>query len=380
MAQESGIKASTGFSLKDQLFNADSVRLLAQNLKRAEKKFASSAFTKTVLSGFPELSLKARISHMVATLAEHLPKEFNAAMQLLEAALPEPLDPTLSDNDFGQFIWVVPGEYVATYGCDAQHLDSALLFLRESTKRFSAENAMRPFLQHFPDATLAFLTECTTDPNYHVRRLASESTRPLLPWSPRVTLPHQPVFKILDTLHSDPTRYVTRSVANALNDFTKLDPPLVIKHLKRWQRLKQQAPDELTWLTKHALRTLVKQAHPEAMATLGLTTTPKFRLKNLTISTEVRIGDSLEVQAQLTALATQTLDIGIRLYFRKSNGEHARKRYRIKQADVEKGESIVLNKRILIKPMTTRALYPGEQFVSIEVNGVERAKRPFKLK
>jgi 3-methyladenine DNA glycosylase AlkC len=332
-----------------------------------------------VLAEFPALSLKARISHIVAVLTEHLPKEFFAAQQVLAAALPAPLDPSLSDDDFGEFIWVIPGEYVATYGCEAQHLETALAFLRESTKRFSAENAMRPFLQHFPDITLAFLTDCTTDPNYHVRRLASESTRPLLPWSPRVTLPSKPVFTILDSLHSDPTRYVTRSVANALNDYTKLDPSRVIKHLKRWQKLKQQNPKELTWLTKHALRTLVKEAHPHAMATLGLTTNPKFRLQHLTIDNEVTIGGTLQVQAQLLALASQTLDIGVRLYFRKKDGKHTSKRYKIKQAAFQKGDAITVNKRIPIKPMTTRTLYPGEQFVAIEVNGVERTKQAFTL-
>ena len=98
--------------------------------------------------------------------------------------MPEPLDPTRTDGDFGEFIWVVPGEYVARYGCAREHLDVALAFLRESTQRFSAENAIRPFLAAFPDETLAFVRACSGDANYHVRRLASEGTRPFLPWAP----------------------------------------------------------------------------------------------------------------------------------------------------------------------------------------------------
>lgn len=379
MTQRTAVKAETGFSLKDQLFNAQTVAKLGLGLKKANPKFKRKPFEQAVLAGFPELSLKQRIDHMVQVLTKFLPKDFNSAQLTLRKALPAPLDPTLTDDDFGEFIWIVPGEYAAKHGCNKDNLDIALKFLVLTTQRFSAENAIRPFLQQFPRETLAFLTDCTQHDNYHVRRLASEGTRPLLPWAPRVNLPQKPVFKILDNLHDDPTRYVTRSVANALNDYSKSHPQAVVKQIAQWQKQQKQHSSELSWIKKHALRTLIKQAHPEALSLMGLTATPKFRLQQVQMSDRVKLGQALSISAQLTSLETQMLNIGIRIYFLKANGDHSSKLYKVKQVECDKNSTFALEKRIPLKPMTTRVLYPGKHFAAIEVNGVTRSKKVFDL-
>ena len=118
---------------------------------------------------------------MVDKLATHLPDEFPEALAILERALPEPLDPHKTDDDFGTFIWIVPGEYVARFGCSEPHLQASLSFLHEATKRCSSESAIRSFLNAFPEQTLDFVRACARDEHYHVRRLASEGIRPLLP-------------------------------------------------------------------------------------------------------------------------------------------------------------------------------------------------------
>ena len=144
------IKAKPSFSLKDQLFNKKSVALLADNIYAIAANFDRKLFQKQVLARFPKLELKERIDWLVTTLETHLPQHFPDAVAVLEAALPEPLDPDLTDDDFGKYIWLVPGEYVAKHGCNSEHLTTSLNFLRESTKRSSAESAIRPFLQQFP--------------------------------------------------------------------------------------------------------------------------------------------------------------------------------------------------------------------------------------
>ena len=59
------IKAEASFSLKDYLFNAESVAELSRALKLAYKRFDRKGFEGQVLRRFPELDLKQRINWMV---------------------------------------------------------------------------------------------------------------------------------------------------------------------------------------------------------------------------------------------------------------------------------------------------------------------------
>lgn len=161
-------------------------------------------------------------------------------------ALPPILDPTKNDDDFGDFILAPLSDFVAQHGATEEHLDSSLAALGEITKRFSAEFAIRIFINAFPERSLEFLNECAGDANYHVRRLASEGTRPTLPWSGKISIDYHEPLPILDKLYRDPTRFVTRSVANHLNDIAKVDPDLVISMLKRWKKAGDQDPKEMT--------------------------------------------------------------------------------------------------------------------------------------
>jgi len=373
------IKAETSFSLKDALFSPDSVAEFAAALVSVDDGFSRSAFEQAVLSRFPELELKARIDCMVTELARFLPDDYPQALDILTAALPPPLDPTLPDDDFGAYIWVVPGEYVARFGCTAEHLPRSLEFLRESTKRFSAESAIRPFLRDFPDATIAFAHQCAEDDNYHVRRLASEGTRPLLPWAPRVRLPATTVIELLDRLHADPTRYVTRSVANSMNDLSKQDPDLVLKTLERWQRAAKQQPAELGWMVRHSLRTLTKKDHVGALTLLGYPAAPEVGVAALSLPERVRVGETLNLSFDLKSMADQKLLVTLRLFFLKNNGRLAPKVFTISKAEFAAGSVNRLSKSVSFRPMTTRVLYPGTHRLEVVVNGQLQCSREFEL-
>jgi hypothetical protein len=65
---------------------------------------------------------------------------------VLVRSLPAPVDPTRSDGDFGDFICALYAEYVARHDCTAEDLEFSLSALRKITTRFSAEFAIRPFL------------------------------------------------------------------------------------------------------------------------------------------------------------------------------------------------------------------------------------------
>ena len=372
------IKAETSFSLADQLFNAESVGTLAGAVSNAWSKFNSAAFKEESLAAFPDLELKQRINHMVECLDVQLPDDFEQAVTILAAALPAPLDPQLSDDDFGQFIWSVPAEWVAQNGCTEERLDRSLEFLKQATMRFTAENAIRPFLASYPEQSMRFVRDCATDPNYHVRRLASEGIRPYLPWAQRVLLPTDSVVEVLSTLHADSTRYVTRSVANTLNDLSRDDPELVLRTLKRWHRSSRQAQEELDWMTRHALRTLVKADHKAALEMLGYPAEPKFSLTGVAASDTVAIGDALHWRGTLKSKAQQKLKVALRVHFLKASGEHSVKVFAVKDLDAG-NESFVLEKKISFKPITTRTLYLGTHHVELVVNGKTRGKRSFEL-
>ena len=372
------IKAERAFSLADQVFNADSVGELARALAKATEHFNANTFTKKCLSAFPELEFKDRIRYMVERLGDQLPEDYDQAVAILTNALPPPLDPTLTDDDFGHFIWSVPAEWVALKGCTEDRLERSLAFLKEATQRFSVENAIRPFLANFPEVTMDFVRGCATDTNYHVRRLASEGIRPYLPWAQRVILPPEQVIGVLSTLHSDSTRYVTRSVANTLNDLSRDHPDLVIETLKAWHKSARQSAEELDWLTRHALRTLVKADNHQAFELLGYPSEPKFSLANISINETVALGDALVWQGTLKSHAQQKLKIALRVHFLKANGEHTVKVFAVKDIDIGK-QSIEIEKKIPFKPITTRTLYLGTHYVELVVNGKIRGKKTFVL-
>ena len=373
------IKAESTFSLKDELFNASTLGLLSANVAAVYPGFRRQAFERQVLGRFAELELKARIDWMAQCLNEYLPEDIAQARKVLLAALPEPLDPNLQDNDFGHFIWVVPGECIALSHCNRNHFAAGLDFLRESTKRFSAEFAIRPFLFHFPEPSMAFVHEAAVDDNYHVRRLASEGIRPFLPWARRVNLPPEQIVTVLDSLHADPTRYVTRSVANTLNDISKIDPQLVMQALKSWQHQARQDADELDWMTRHSLRTLLKSGHSDALALTGYPAKPEFSVDKVQVSEQVVLGESLHWRAVLHSKKRQKLKIALRVHFLKANGSYGVKVFALKDVQLDAHAEIELVKKLPFKPLTTRVLYAGKHRVELSVNGCISESREFEL-
>lgn len=102
-----------------------------------------------------------------------------------------------------------------------------------------------------------------------MRRLASEGTRPRLPWAPRLAAlvaDPTPALPVLDALYRDSSEYVRRSVANHLNDISRDHPRTAVAVAARW--LAEPAPTTPS-LVRHGLRTLVKAGQPDALTLLG---------------------------------------------------------------------------------------------------------------
>ena len=194
--------------------------------------------------------------HITGALHEVLPADFPRALTILREVAPGYCD----------FDGMVFSDYVAQYGQD--HWDMSLAALREFTQYISAEFAIRPFLRHDAGRALTAMREWARDPHPAVRRLASEGSRPRLPWG--ISLPAfkrdpRPLLPILDQLKSDPDESVRRSVANNLNDIAKDHPDWVLDLAEAWYGRTNQVDAVL----KHGCRTLLKAGNTRALRLFG---------------------------------------------------------------------------------------------------------------
>ncbi|MBB5722140.1 3-methyladenine DNA glycosylase AlkC [Loktanella ponticola] len=370
---------ASGFSLKDDLFNRDTVTRLAQDFEKAGV-FGAQSFIDQVMAGLAPLELKARIAWIATVLDDHLPCDFEDAAQAIHAGLPPELDPAKTDDDFGHFIYAPLGVYVENHGL-AEHTSTSLDLLEAITKRFSMEFSIRAFLNTHEAAVLERMQDWAVDPNYHVRRLVSEGTRPRLPWGQNVGLTQDQTLPLLDKLHSDPTRYVTRSVSNHLNDITKKSPDLVVDRLSHWQTVQRQDSKELAWMAKHALRGLVKSGHPAAMAHLGYAPDAVVKITDFQFNPDtIKRGETAEISVTLTSTSDTPIIVDYVIDFVKSNGSTAPKVSKFKVLSLKANVPATLVKKHTFKDnATTFKLYPGAHQVHLQINGRILASLPFTL-
>ena len=369
-----------GFSLKDHLFNADSLGDLAREYAAGVAGFSPDQFLSTVLPQLPDLELMARLEAIADAIEAQLAPSFPQMANQIEAAMPPPLDPALKDDDFGRFIHAVPGILAVRHGLEA-HRDRALDLLYAATPRFSMEFYIRPFLNRWPEETMARLALWATDENYHVRRLVSEGTRPKLPWAKAITLAPTAPLPFLDQLHADETRFVTRSVANHLNDISKTDGDLVVARLAAWRSAGQQSPKEMDWITRHALRGLVKQGHVGALDLLGYKADADVTVDHFTLAQEVIPRDApIAFSMALSARQPTPVIVDYVLWFLKADGSHAPKVFKIKQAKIMPGKPLEIEKTHKLKwDATTFRLFPGVQRIGLQVNGRVIAQKSLTL-
>ncbi|WP_170413881.1 hypothetical protein [Ruegeria atlantica] len=364
------------FSLKDQLFNAEKTRYLAGLFAGANPSFDAEAFEAKVMSRLLDLELKERMVWIAECLQQAVPGDLPEVAPTLLRALPPPLDPSKTDDDFGDFIFAPLGDWVVAVGLDQP--EQSMDVLEELTQRFSMEWAIRPFLNTHQELVLSRMGEWCAHDSYHVRRLVSEGTRPRLPWGQAVALDLTDPLPFLDRLHADGTRYVTRSVANHLNDITKKNPDLVLDRLHAWTEAVQQDRDELDWITSHTLRGLVKAGHPRAMKMLGFDPDAKVSA-DVTIKGDAQIGGALEFDVVVNGKGEQPVLVDYIVHFQRPGGKTSAKVHKLKQASLKDGSLTLSKKHKLKGDATTFKLVPGAHRLEIQVNGKLRAGVDFEL-
>ena len=365
--------------MKDGL-NAVSAQRIASAISQVYPDFAVEQFLQQIDIGLASLELKQRVNHFIDVLAKYLPQDFAACHATFIQLKPHwdygnPEDPLRSFA-----AWPVT-DFVAKYGID--NPDLAFDCLRYLTSLFSAEFAIRPFIEKYPELSAKYLSQWVTDEDYHVRRLTSEGTRPRLPWGIRLQAFCQdpkPNLALLEQLKDDESEYVRRSVANHLNDIAKDNPDIVIEICKRWQK---GASSNTQWVIKHACRSLIKSGHPQVFPLLGFTKSPKLLAEDLSlVNSQLTLGDTLTFTVQLTStsMSNQKLAIDFVIYHMKANGQLSAKVFKLKELTLKSKASIELTKQHKMKAITTRKYYSGKHQVAIQINGKEVLIKDFNLK
>jgi 3-methyladenine DNA glycosylase AlkC len=349
-------------------FGQDLLRRIAKSLAKVHSDFDSKAFL-ALMPSLEKLEMKPRVLTIRDELRRQLPESYPKALKILLNAVEKG---KLSGFDLWPFT-----EFVQTYGLE--HRKISLDALKYLTPLFTAEFAIRPFLRLHPDETLAYLLKCAKDENVHLRRWASEGSRPRLPWGERLqdfVKDPKPTREILDVLKFDPELYVRKSVSNHLNDIAKDHPDYVIKVLSAWKKeagSDAQLLKRVDWIIHRSLRTLIKAGYPAALKLIGVQHGADVKLSKLKINQrDYTVGDRLEFEFTLQSESTkaQKLVVDYIVHFKKSNQSNAPKVFKLKTVALPAGESLTLRKSHHLKAVTTRVHYAGEHWLDIQVNGV----------
>lgn len=348
--------------------SADLLKKMAAAIYHAEPHFNKDEFI-VIAPTLNTLELKARVRLIRDQLRKQLPQDYQKALKILLQSLQSK---TLKGFDLWPYT-----EFIQSYGLE--HPKASLEALRELTCLFTSEFAVRPFLIRHQEETLRFLKKCSQDQNVHVRRWVSEGTRPRLPWGEKLhsfVKDPSPVIPLLNTLRNDPELYVRKSIANHLNDISKDNPQLTIRILKQWNNSSGDT-ENIQWITRHALRTLIKAGHPDALKLLGAKPAKvkitQFKLNGSRFKLNDRIEFSFLVHSR--AKTSQKLIVDYVIHHAKLHGKSSPKVFKLKTLTLSKNQEILIQKIHSLKPITTRKYYPGKHAIEIQINGEVQARK-----
>ena len=351
-------------------FDADRHRAIAKELANIAPKFRTDDFMQSVLDGLAGRSLMERVHQCAVAVDAALPGTYQQKVRALQK-----LAPRIGH----EFVTIFLGDFVATFGLD--DFDFSMEALRFFTVFGSAEFAVRPFIVADQKRALQTLHAWTADPDEKVRRLASEGSRPRLPWGMRLQAlvrDPAPTAKILDALKDDDSLFVRRSVANHLNDITKDHHEYVLQRLEAWDLEREH----LRWIAKHACRTLIKRGHPRALKLFGFGRKAELTAKLAASPSSLSLGQRLTFTASLrsTSSRSQRLAIDYVVHYVKASGGSAEKVFKWTEIDLPASAEIELVKSQIVRDFTTRKHYTGRHRVELQINGQRVAETGFDLR
>lgn len=349
---------------------------LSDSLTEVLPGFDKQAFTQQIYSAaFDNMELKERMRHTVKTLHNFMPADFKEGVAVIKNLIILLRQKGIGEDGLAHMF--LP-DYIEVYGLD--DYDTAVDALEFTTQFVSCEFAVRPFLIKYHEPMMKQMLAWSLHNNHKVRRLASEGSRPRLPWAmavPALKKDITLILPILENLKADPSEFVRRSVANNLNDITKDFPEVVLDIAARWTGVSK----ETDAIIKHGSRTLLKQGHTEILAHYGLHT-KGIELNNFKVLTpKISIGDSVEFTFTVanTNTAEQKIRLEYAIFYPMKNGKFSKKVYKISERIFAPKETSTINRKQKFILITTRTFYVGLHKIALIINGEEKATGEFEL-
>lgn len=232
-------------------YGEDLALTLAAKISKVYKKFKTKEFVQSVKIEVVGKTYTERVEIFANLLKEYLPEKYDEAIQLLMQIMgPENEKET---GMFTNFYWLLPvGKFIQKYGLE--NFTLSIKAIEELTKRNTGEYAIRPFARKYPSKILVVCKKWAKSKNFHLKRLASEGLRPKLPWATKLDIWNddpRPIFEILEILKEDQVKFVKKSVANHLRDWTKVNPKEASKIIAKWSKSKNE---HTNWILRHAQR------------------------------------------------------------------------------------------------------------------------------
>lgn len=356
-------------ALKD-MFNKKFYERLALEFNKADKNFHPDKFVKQVIKDLDSMSLNQRMRNTTVVLKQHLPNDYKRSVEILLKVVPE---------FRSHYTSLLFPDFIGQYGHDDFKL--SMDALKYFTQYGSSEFAIREFLKRDLKKTLAVMKKWADDKNHHVRRLASEGSRPRLPWSfnldeiakdPEITRP------ILEVLKTDNELYVKKSVANHLNDFSRINSHWMLKVVNSWDRRNEHT----AWIVKHASRTLIKKGDTRSLAVFDFEKNVKLKIEKLKIEKlKIKLEDNFQFSFNIVSEKnkTQKLVIDYAIHYQKKSGAMFPKVFKLKEFDLKPQQTISISKSHSFKDLSTRKHYPGKHALAITINGKNYVKKEFML-
>jgi len=351
------------------MFSPDFVNSLGSEIKKQHKLFDSKKFVFDVLEkDWKNKELKDRMHHVTRMMHKHIPEKFEKQVEILNGAAPK----------FRGFTGTVFPNFVEHFGTD--HVPVSMETLKYYTQFSTSEFAVRPFLKKNPEL-ISYFYKWSDDKNHHVRRLASEGCRPLLPWAMKLEyfVDHpELIIPILEKLKNDKEDYVYRSVANNLNDISKNHPELVLKLGQVWAG-KSETTD---WVIKHALRTLLKRGNPKALKIFGFSENKKLEILTADLEKKsLKIGQSTRLKFEIKNTGKEDkIRIEYKVHYLKKNGSYTQKVFQLSEKKIKSKEVLIFDKKIDFKDLSTRKHYAGDHYIELVINGIPKTKIKLDLK
>lgn len=353
------------------IFDLARFRHIAAETAAVVPGFDRDRFVALATDGLDAMGIMERMRRMAQALNATLPEGYPRQLSILRD-----LGPRVGHS----FAAIALSEFVALYG---QHdFNRSMQALADLTRYGSSEFAVRHFLLADFQRAIATMRGWTGHADEHVRRLASEGSRPRLPWSfqlRNLVADPSPTLPLLDALKADDSLYVRKSVANHLNDIGKDHPRRLIETVSDWSR----DDGRTAWIVRHALRTLIKKGHADALAIVGATGEAQVAVEGFDVTpASIALGERIVISGALTSTGDrpQRLVVDYAIRYVKKNGTASPKVFKLKVLDLAPGERVDLLISQTVRDFTTRRHHAGRHVVELLVNGKVLAESAFELR